>query len=159
MHVKPHDVPSQVAVALAGGMQAVHEVAPQLVTLVLRTQTPLHMWALELQTKPQAVPLQVDVAFAGGVHGTQEVAPHEAALVLDWQVPEQSCEPTAHAPMHDAAMAMHVPAQSFIPPGQVPPHDVPSQIAVPPPPGVGQAMHDAPQFATPVFCTHTPLQE
>jgi len=37
-HVNPHIVPSQVAAAFAGGMQAVHDVVPQLLMLVLDTQ-------------------------------------------------------------------------------------------------------------------------
>ena len=36
--MNPHIVPSQVALALAGGEQGVHDVAPQLLTLLLGTQ-------------------------------------------------------------------------------------------------------------------------
>jgi hypothetical protein len=40
--VNPHAVPSQVATPLAGGVQAVHDVVPQLFTLVLETHAPPH---------------------------------------------------------------------------------------------------------------------
>jgi hypothetical protein len=44
MQVKPHAVPSHVAVEFAGGVHAVQEVVPQLAVLVLRTHTPPQLW-------------------------------------------------------------------------------------------------------------------
>jgi hypothetical protein len=41
LQIKPQLVPSQLAVAFAGGEHAVHDV-PQVATEVLLTQTPLH---------------------------------------------------------------------------------------------------------------------
>ncbi len=44
LHEKPHDVPLQVSVELAGGDgQAVHDV-PQVLSEVLLTQVPLQSW-------------------------------------------------------------------------------------------------------------------
>jgi hypothetical protein len=43
LQVKPHVVPSQVAVALAGGEHGVHE-APHDAVLALLTHAPLHKW-------------------------------------------------------------------------------------------------------------------
>ena len=42
--VNPHAVPSQVAVPFAGGVHTVHDVVPQLLMLVLRTQVEPHRW-------------------------------------------------------------------------------------------------------------------
>jgi len=42
LQVNPHAVPLHVGVALATAGQAVHDVVPQLLTLVLETQAPLH---------------------------------------------------------------------------------------------------------------------
>jgi hypothetical protein len=42
LHVNPHVVPLLVAVALATVRHAVHDVVPQLFTLVLETHAPLH---------------------------------------------------------------------------------------------------------------------
>ncbi len=86
--MKPHDVPSQVAVPLAGGVQAAHAVDPQLLTSALLTQFAPHRWKPALQTKPHEVPLHVAVALAGAVHGEQEL-PHELVLLLLSQAPPQ----------------------------------------------------------------------
>jgi hypothetical protein len=42
-HEKPHEVPSHVAAALAGGAQAVHEL-PHVSVLELLAHWPLHSW-------------------------------------------------------------------------------------------------------------------
>jgi hypothetical protein len=82
--VKPHAVPSQVAVELAGGVQAEHDVVPQLATAVLDTQVEPHTWKPELQAKPHVVPLQVAVAFVGAVHGVVQVVPQVIGLLFAW---------------------------------------------------------------------------
>jgi len=46
---------------------------------------------------------------------------------------------------------MQFPAQILVPAGQETPHIDPSQVAVPPPVGVGQALHDVPQLLVLVF--------
>ena len=156
--MKPHDVPSQVAVAFAGGAQAVHDVAPQLDVLPFETHPVPHRWKPVLQVKPHAVPLQVAVAFAGVAQAVHDVVPQLPTLVFGWQVPEQSCEPVAHTPAHDSLLAMQAPAQSFCPDGQVPPQEVPSQVAVPPPVGTGQAVHEVPHPETLVLATQAAPQ-
>jgi hypothetical protein len=152
--VNPHDVPSQVAVAFEGGVQAVHDVAPQLEVLPFETHAVPHRWKPDLQVKPHCVPLQVAVAFAGAAQAVHDVVPQLPTPVFGWQVPEQSCEPLGQTPPHEALLAMQAPAQSFIPDGHVPPQDVPSQVAVPPPVGTGHAVHEAPHPDTLVLATH-----
>jgi hypothetical protein len=83
--MKPHAVPSQVAVPLAGAVHAVHEDEPQLLTLVLATQVDPHRWKPLLHAKPQLVPLQVAVALAGAVHGVVHDVPQVAGLLFGWQ--------------------------------------------------------------------------
>ena len=82
-HVNPHWVPLQVAVALVGGVHAVHEVVPQLAMLVFDEQVPLQLWEPLLQLKPHWAPSQVAVEFAGGVHAVQDVVPQLLMLVLE----------------------------------------------------------------------------
>jgi hypothetical protein len=43
LHVNPHEVPSHVAVAFAGGAHGAHD-APQLATLALSTHASPHPW-------------------------------------------------------------------------------------------------------------------
>ena len=150
--VKPHEVPSQVAVAFAGGVQAVHDVAPQLEVLPFETHALPHRWKPALQVKPHLVPSQVGLALAGAAHAVHDVVPQLFVLLFDWHVPEQSCEPGAQTPMHDAVLAMHTPAHSFIPDGHIPPHIVPSQVGVPPV-GIGQAVQEVPHPDVLVFAT------
>ena len=152
-HVKPHELPSQVAVPLVGALQAVHEVVPQLLKLLLAEQVPLQLWKLVLQVKPHTpLVLQVAVELAGWAQAVHDVVPQLLVLLFDWQVPEQSCEPDAQTPMHEALVAMQTPAHSFMVDGQVPPHVVPSQVAVPPV-GTGQALQDVPQPAVLLLAT------
>ena len=82
--VKPHAVPSQVAVPLAGAVHAVHDDAPQLPTLVLATQVEPHRWNPLLHAKPQLVPLHVALALVGAVHGVVQLVPQVAGLLLGW---------------------------------------------------------------------------
>jgi len=82
--VKPHAAPSQVAVPLAGAVQAVHDDVPQLLTPVLATHVVPHRWKPLLHAKPQLVPLHVAVALVGAVHGVVHVVPHVAGLLLGW---------------------------------------------------------------------------
>ena len=152
--MKPHVVPSQVALAFDGGVQAVHDVAPQLDVMPFETHAVPHRWKPLLHVEPHWVPSQVAVAFAGVAQAVHDVVPQLPTLVFGWQVPEQSCEPLGQTPAHDALLAMHAPAQSFIPDGQVPPHDVPSHVAVPPPVGTGHAVHEVPHPETLVLATH-----
>jgi hypothetical protein len=105
-----------------------------------------------LQLNAHAVPLHEAVEFAGVVHGAHAV-PQLLVLVFVWQIPLQSCVPAGHIPMQVWSCAMHAPAQSFWLAGQVPPHDVPSHVAVPPPVGAVQAVHEVPQLVGLVFDT------
>lgn len=153
MQTNPHCVPSHVAVAFAGGWHGVHEL-PQLAGLLFETQAVPHRWKPELHTEPHLVPSQVAVEFAGGTHGVHDVVPHELGLLLGWQVPEQSCDPAGHTPLHEAVEGMQLPAQTLVFAGQETPHIEPSQVAVPPPVGVGQGVHDdVPQLAVLVLET------
>jgi hypothetical protein len=94
------------------------------------------------------VPSQVAVEFAGGTQGVHDVVPHELGLLLGWHVPEQSCDPDGQTPLHEALEGMQFPAHTLVPVGQDTPHIEPSQVAVPPPVGVGHAVHDdVPQLA------------
>jgi hypothetical protein len=89
LHVNPHELPSHVAVAFAGGVQAVHEVAPQVAVLLLDAQLLPQAWKKALQVKPHIVPLQVATPLAGTAHGVQE-APQVAVLVLMAQLLPQA---------------------------------------------------------------------
>ena len=89
MQTNPHEVPSQVAVLLAGGTHAVHDVVPHDAVLVFATQTPEQRWKPVLQENPHEVPSQVAVLLAGGTHAVHEVVPHDAVLVLSTQTPAQ----------------------------------------------------------------------
>jgi hypothetical protein len=82
--VNPHAVPSQVAVEFAGGVQAVHDVVPQLATALLETHVEPHRWKPELQANPHDVPLHVAVAFAGAVHGVVQLVPQVIGLLFAW---------------------------------------------------------------------------
>ena len=72
------------AVPFAGGVHTAHEVAPQLLMLVLATQVEPHRWKPLLHAKPHEVPLQVAVAFAGALHGVVQVTPQVAGALLGW---------------------------------------------------------------------------
>jgi hypothetical protein len=157
LHANPHDVPSQVAVAFAGALHAVHDVNPQLLTLLFSTHAEPHRCAPGLHVEPQLVPLHVAVALTGVGHGVQDVEPHDVTLLFNWQIPEQSCAPVEQTPMQDCVLGMHVPAHGLEPLGHAPPHEVPSHVAVPPA-GTAHAVHDAPQLDTLVFDRHAPLQ-
>jgi len=82
LQVNPQLLPSQVAAALLGGRQPVHDDVPQLPVLPLETQAPLQMWNPLLQVNPQLVPSHVDVEFPGTVHEVHEVVPQLPTLVL-----------------------------------------------------------------------------
>jgi hypothetical protein len=99
LQVNPHEVPSHVAVAFAGGEQAVHEVDPQLAMLVFAAQVLPHTWYPVAQVKPHDVPSQVAVELAGGAQGVHE-APQSFTLVFVWHVPLQLCVPLGHTPEH-----------------------------------------------------------
>src|SRR5205807_879253 len=86
--VKPQLVPSQVAVAFAGGMHRVQLLVPQLATALLETHWPEQAWYPELQTNPHAPETQVGNPFAGAVHGVHE-APQALALPFEVHCPEQ----------------------------------------------------------------------
>jgi hypothetical protein len=74
--VKPHDVPSQVAVAFEGGVQAVHDVAPQLEVLPFETHAVPHRWKPDLQegaSQARESTLCVPHKYRGGVRQTHTV--------------------------------------------------------------------------------------
>ena len=87
--MKPHAVPSHVAVLFAGGAQAVHDEVPHVATLVLLTHAAPHRWKPVLQVKPHAVPLHVAVALEVGAQAVHDEVPQLATLVL-----------LTHAPAH-----------------------------------------------------------
>ena len=121
-------MPSQVAVAFAGGWHGLHD-EPQVAGLLFETQVVPHRWNPGLHVEPHLVPSQVATEFAGGTHGVHDVVPHELGLLLGWQVPEQSCEPAGQTPLHDAVEGMQLPAQTLVFVGQETPHIDPSQVA------------------------------
>lgn len=87
--MKPHAVPSHVAVPLTGATHGVHR-EPQLFTSVLATHTPPQRWYPASQEKPHKPAMQVAVAFAGGTaHGVHD-APHVPTLELLTHAPAQS---------------------------------------------------------------------
>jgi hypothetical protein len=90
LQVNPHDVPSQVSVALTGGAgHGVHDVVPQLSRLVLLSQPVPHAWKFGSQVMPHDVLLsQAAAPLAGTGHGVHEV-PQLSALEL-----------LSHAPVH-----------------------------------------------------------
>jgi len=133
--VKPQEVPSHVAMPEAGGWQG-EQLEPQVATLVLETQAPLHGWYPVSQRKAQAPALHCAVACSGGTQGVQLV-PQEPML----------------------SSRRHSSRQAWLPGGQVEvvPQVVPSQVAavlgV-----VGQGVQRVPQWAALSLLTQTPLQ-
>jgi hypothetical protein len=87
--VNPHAFPLQVAVPLAGGVQAWQDVAPQLEVLVLLAHALPQVWKPVLQVNPHAVPSQVATPLAGGAQAVHDVVPQLFTLVLE-----------THAPLH-----------------------------------------------------------
>jgi hypothetical protein len=81
LQVNPHEVPSHVAVAFAGTVQAVHR-APHVETLLLDAQLLPHGWKPPPHVNPHEVPSHVAVAFAGGEQVVHDVDPQLAMLVL-----------------------------------------------------------------------------
>jgi hypothetical protein len=104
---------------------------------------------------PQPVAPQVAMPFAGTVHAEQDV-PHDAGLLSDLQVPLQSCVPAGHMPMQASLIGMQVPLHNFIVAGHAFTHDRPSQVTVPPPDGLVQAVvHSVgPHVARAMLLTH-----
>jgi hypothetical protein len=150
LHVKPQLVPSHVAVAFAGGTQAVHEEVPQLAVLELDAHAAPQAWKPVAQVKPQLVPSQVEVELAGGVHGMHAIRPHELTLVLDAQIAPHGWDPVGQSLLHGTLGSMQAPAHRRLLAGQVPPQANPSQVAVPPV-GAVHAVQEVPQVATLVF--------
>jgi hypothetical protein len=101
--VNPHDVPSQVATALAGTVHGVHEV-PHAATLVFVTQLPAHAWKPALHAPIAQVPeLQIGVPLA-----TLHAFPHAPQCNTDTLMfvsqpsaglPSQLRKPALHAPI------------------------------------------------------------
>ena len=88
MQVKSQLKPLQVAVALAGGAQGVHEFEPHEFTLVLETHCVPHLWKPVLHTKSHARPEQIATEFGGGAQGVQLV-PQVAMSVSLLHAPPQ----------------------------------------------------------------------
>jgi hypothetical protein len=80
LQVKPHVVPSHVALPLVGTAHGVQS-APQLETLLLETHAPPQSWNPALHVYPHEVPSHVAVAFAGMEHAEHE-APQLLTLLL-----------------------------------------------------------------------------
>jgi hypothetical protein len=87
LQVKPQLVPSQVAVAFAGGEHATHDVVPQLAIDVLLTHAPPQSWKPTLHWMPQFVPSHVAVPFAGTAQLVHD-GPHALVDVLMTHAPE-----------------------------------------------------------------------
>ena len=110
LHLKSQEVPSQVAVAFAGGAQGVQRL-PQLATSVLETQFPLqsclplaHMalqgWAVAMQTPaqslvseghcvPHLIPSQVALPPVGAGQGEAQAVPQFMRDLLSTQTGAQ----------------------------------------------------------------------
>jgi hypothetical protein len=86
LHAKPQLVPSHVALALVGGVQAMHD-APHEPTLVFATHAPAHKWKPVLHTNPHVVPSHVAIALAGVAHGVHD-DPHALTSLLLRHAPE-----------------------------------------------------------------------
>jgi hypothetical protein len=80
-------VPSQVAAALGGTLQGVHE-APHESVLVLLEHAPPHRWKPLLQLKPHVPDVHVVVLFGTEGQGVQEVP--QLAMLMS----------LAHVPLH-----------------------------------------------------------
>jgi hypothetical protein len=119
LQLRPHDVPSHVAVPLVVPGHAVHE-DPQPLTEVFATQALPHRWYPTLQVKSHAVPLQIGVAFAGVVQVAQ--APLQslkpALHVTPHEVPSQVATPlggTVHAVQDVPQLAVELSARHWLP--------------------------------------------
>jgi hypothetical protein len=108
--------------------------------------------------KPHAraapAPSQVDWPFAGLGQGVQ-LAPHEFVLASSRHWPPHSWVPGAQSFMHGFVVEMHAPAQRNCPVGQVALQAWPSHLGVAPA-GVGQGVHEVPQWAGSSLETHWP---
>ena len=92
LHVTPQVVPLQVAVPLAGCGHGVHDVSPQVATLVLSTQAVPHKCDPPAHGKLQAPLVQTGVAFAGT--GAQSEFTQQFAFGM--QALPHSLKPDAH---------------------------------------------------------------
>jgi len=89
LHTKPHDVPSHVAVALAGAVHGVQDVVPHDAVLELLAQAAPQVWKPTLQANPHDTPSHVAVEFAGGEQAVHDVDPHVFVLELLTHNPAQ----------------------------------------------------------------------
>ena len=100
-----------VAVPFVGTGHAVHELVPQLLTLVFETHVPEHRCCPAghiathimplgmkpaLHVIPQLVPSHVAVPFVGTGHAVHEVVPQPITLVLSTHAAPHWCEPAGH---------------------------------------------------------------
>ena len=93
----PHFIPSQVAVPSVTTGQAVQEVVPQLLRLLLETHAVPHKWKPELHVMPQVVPLsQVARPLAGIGQAVQEVVPQLLGLEFETQAVPHKWKPELH---------------------------------------------------------------
>lgn len=83
--------------------------------------------------------------------------PHVLTSLFDTHIPLQLCVFAGHWPLQAWLLLMHWPLQIFWPLGQAGTQLTPSQLTDPPD-GDWQALHELPQVATALFCTHLPLQ-
>lgn len=70
LHVKPHELPSQVALAFATAGHGEHEL-PHEVVEVSSAQVLPQRWKPTSHEKSHEAPLQIDTAFGGVLHGAQ----------------------------------------------------------------------------------------
>jgi hypothetical protein len=108
LQVKSQATPLQVEVPLKGGVQATHEVVPQVAMDRFDTQAPLQPCEPLLQLNPQDTPSQVAVALPGGVQAEHEV-PQELVEVLDTQAAPQRWKPALQVKSHETPLQVAVP--------------------------------------------------
>jgi hypothetical protein len=92
---------------------------------------------------PHCPPVQVAVELAGTAQ-VVHCAPQAVTSLSATQSSLQLCVPVGHWPVHAMLLGMHWPAQGFWSWGQVALQD-PEAHAAPPPVGVAQGSHAAPQ--------------
>lgn len=123
--MKSHDTPLQVAVAFAGGVHGLHEVAPHELVELLSTHWVPHLWKPGLQTKSHAMPVQIAVELGGGVHGVQ-LEPQLAIWLLSLHSLPQRWKPVLQVKSH--ALLVHAGTALAMPPQLA--HDGPHELTL-----------------------------
>ena len=140
--------------AFAGVGQGVHDVVPQLLTLVFGWQVPEQSCEPEEQTPEQAAPLAMQTPAQSFIPEGQvppQVVPSQVAVP-----PPVGTGHAVHEVPHPETLvlATHAVPQAWNPVPQAKPHAVPSQVAVEFAGGAHAAHDVVPQVATAVLDTH-----